>query len=192
MRAHAAARQPGVVDEQQLLSHTCSRIASAMPSRRDCAIAQSRFDDRARHAVDDARLFGLGEDRPALGLDPGRALAAVLAHAGHDDAEHAAAVDLGRRLKQHVDRRAVRRVERPHSRWVTTCPCRCAAATGGGRPARSDTVRRSTSSPSDASHDLQRATSRRASARTVRCSRPACAGRSRPAPAIRRQLRNQR
>ncbi len=32
-RAHTPSCQPGVVDEQQLMCHTCSRIASAIRSR---------------------------------------------------------------------------------------------------------------------------------------------------------------
>ena len=84
-----------------------------MPIERRRAVAQPGLDDRARHAVDHAALFGFGEDTARPGLDPCRAFAAVGAHAGHDDAEHARAVDVGGGLKQHVDRRPVRRVERP-------------------------------------------------------------------------------
>ena len=79
---------------------------------RNDGVAQAGLDDRPRHAVDDAGLFRLRKDTAAARLDPCRAFAAVAAHPGHDHAEHAGAVDLGRRMEQHVHRGPVRRVER--------------------------------------------------------------------------------
>ena len=76
-------------------------------------VAQAGLDHGARHAVHDAGFLGLGQHCTTSRLDPGRAVAAVGAHAGHDHAEDAVAVDLGGRLEQDVHGRPVRRVERP-------------------------------------------------------------------------------
>ena len=80
-RAALRRARPESSTSRILVLHTRSRIASAIWSSGDARVAQPRFDDRSRHAVDDARLLGFGQDRAALRLDPGRALPAVGAHA---------------------------------------------------------------------------------------------------------------
>ena len=102
----------------------------------DARVAQPGFDDRPRHPVDDAGLLGLGQDTAAARLDPRRALASVGAHAGHHDAERPLAVDLGGRLEQHVDRRPVRRVERPQVEVSDHTARRRGGTSGGARRAR--------------------------------------------------------
>ena len=59
---HAPSRQTGIVHEQQFAFHTCSRMASAISIQSHRSIAQSGLHDRTRHAVDDARLLGFGQN----------------------------------------------------------------------------------------------------------------------------------
>src|SRR6185503_591047 len=48
-----------------------------------CAVADTRFDDRARHSVDDARRLRFRDDASALCLDMRRPDHAVVAPTGH-------------------------------------------------------------------------------------------------------------
>ena len=70
------------------------------------AIGRAGVDAGARHAPDDARRLVLHEGGAADRLDGAHALGAVAAHAGHDDADGAAAEDGGGRAHGDICRRA--------------------------------------------------------------------------------------
>ena len=70
-------------------------IAAGSSCEREDLVGEAGLGHRARHAVDDAGRLGLDQDAAAGGLDGAGAFQAVLAHAGQDDQQHAAAVDAG-------------------------------------------------------------------------------------------------
>ena len=57
------------------------------------------------HSVDDRAVFILAEGQPAGGENGLAAVDSVAAHAGHQEADRRAAVNLGCGSEQHVDRR---------------------------------------------------------------------------------------
>ena len=99
-------REAGVVHEQQFMRHTCSRIASAI-CRGHVAIAEAGLDDR-RGASRRPRSCLPTSVRmvPPLALIQAAPSRPSVSHAGHHDAQHAAAVHVGGRLKQRHRPRA--------------------------------------------------------------------------------------
>ena len=74
---------------------------------RSLPVGESRLEDGARHAVDDARLFGFREDHATGFADGARADEPVTAHSRQDDAENPGTDGARRRLKEDIDGGAV-------------------------------------------------------------------------------------
>jgi hypothetical protein len=160
-----------VAMSEQLLEHVRHLL------ERGAAIAQGRFHDRARHAVDDARRLGLGGDPTALRLDvrgpqrPSFPMPVITTPSTRGPKIAAAdwkSTSTAGRWGVSVGRR---------SRWARTegvgAPHEGEVLAGG---ANQTTPGRRTSPLPDLD-DLEGRRCRSGVGRTSQCSRPACAGR---------------
>ena len=88
---------------------------------------ESAANDVTGHSPNDTARLVLGDDLSAELADGFAAVKAVVSHAGHDDAERALAKHFRRRLKQHIDGRTMRRIERARVEMHNHTAIGCAA-----------------------------------------------------------------